>query len=233
MAGIANGGALPKLQLIRQVQDTRGRVVQAAIPERKNWLGVDLKAVEIVRQGMSDVVNAGGGTGQSAGLSYTTLCGKTGTAQWGPKAKDQRLAWFAGFLPKENPRYAFAVLYEGRPGETVSGGRMAAPMVRKFFEGIKDDIKETIAPPKKALVVIDESEKPENDDGEDTAEEITPLNDGPMKALPVEPLNTGEETDSEPMSDSLEEETVPEQPRAIRAIPVGDDEVIEENVEEP
>lgn len=233
MAAIANGGALPKLQLIRQVQDTRGRVVQAAIPERKNWLGVDLKAVEIVRQGMSDVVNAGGGTGQSAGLSYTTLCGKTGTAQWGPKAKDQRLAWFAGFLPKENPRYAFAVLYEGRPGETVSGGRMAAPMVRKFFEGIKDDIKETIAPPKKALVVIDESEKPKEDDGEETGEEITPLNDGPMKALPVEPLNTGEETDSEPMSDNPEEETVPEQPRAIRAIPVGDDEVIEENVEEP
>ena len=30
MAGIANGGALPKLQLIRQVQDTRGRVVRAA-----------------------------------------------------------------------------------------------------------------------------------------------------------------------------------------------------------
>jgi penicillin-binding protein 2 len=41
MAGIANGGALPKLHLIRQIQDTRGRVVQAPIPERKNWLGVD------------------------------------------------------------------------------------------------------------------------------------------------------------------------------------------------
>lgn len=229
MAGIANGGALPKLQLIRQVQDTHGRVVQAAIPERKNWLGVDLKAVQVVRKGMSDVVNAGGGTGQSAGLSYTTLCGKTGTAQWGPKAKAQRLAWFAGFLPLDNPRYAFAVLYEGRPGETVSGGRMAAPMVRKFFEGIKDDIKETIAPPKKALVVVDESEKTEVN----PEEKITPLNEGPMKALPVEPLDTGEGTHADEVLDVNNDDAAPEQPRAIRAIPVGDDEVIEENVEEP
>jgi penicillin-binding protein 2 len=127
MAGIANGGALPKLQLIRQVQDTRGRVVEAPLPERRNWLGVDPHAVEVVHQGMSDVVNAGGGTGRSASLSFTTLCGKTGTAQWGPPSKNQRLAWFAGFLPADNPRYSFAVLYEGRPGEKVSGGRMPRP----------------------------------------------------------------------------------------------------------
>jgi penicillin-binding protein 2 len=157
MTGIANGGALPKLHLIRQVQDTRGRVVQAPIPERRNWLGVDPHAVEVVRKGMSDVVNEGGGTGRSAALSYTKLCGKTGTAQWGPQSKNQRLAWFAGFLPDDNPRYSFAVLYEGRPNEKVSGGRMAAPMVKKFFEGIKDDIKDIIAPPQKALVVVNEA----------------------------------------------------------------------------
>ncbi len=227
MAGIANGGALPKLHLMRQVQDTRGRVIQAPVPERKNWLGVDAKAVEIVREGMSDVVNAGGGTGQSAGLSYTTLCGKTGTAQWGPKAKNQRLAWFAGFLPEDNPRYSFAVLYEGRPGETVSGGRMAAPMVKKFFEGIKNDIKETIAPPKKALIVVDETlaEVKPAVDGDPAEEDSVAKNpvEGPLKALPVEPLETGAEP----------EEMKPVTPRPVRALPVGEDEVIEENVEEP
>ena len=240
MAGIANGGALPKLHLLRQMQDTRGRVTQAPLPERKNWLGVDPKAVEIVREGMSDVVNSGGGTGQSAGLSYTTLCGKTGTAQWGPKSKSQRLAWFAGFLPEDNPRYSFAVLYEGRPGETVSGGRMAAPMVKKFFEGIKDDIKETIAPPKKALIVVDEAEggakpaegdKPEEIDPETEGFTRKPGNDRPLKALPVEPLDTGRDQEEEPMEQP--EEVKPVEPRPARALPVGDDEVIEENVEEP
>ncbi len=227
MAGIANGDILPKLKLIRQVQDTRGRVVQASLPERKEWLSVEKKAVEIVRKGMSDVVNSGGGTGQSAGLSYTTLCGKTGTAQWGPKAKNQRLAWFAGFLPEDNPRYAFAVLYEGRPGEKVSGGRMAAPMVKKFFEGIKEDIKDTIAPPKRAMIVVDESatppaqgEKPDsiNPDGEGTEDKP------PMKALPIEPLETGLDSDPKPLSEEI---------KPARALPVGDDEVIDDNVEEP
>jgi len=251
MAGIANGGALPKLQLIRQVHDTRGRVVQAAIPERKAWLGVDPDAVKVVRKGMSDVVNSGGGTGRSAGLSYTTLCGKTGTAQWGPKLKNQRLAWFAGFLPEDNPRYSFAVLYEGRPGERVSGGRMAAPMVKKFFEGIKGDIKDTIAPPQKALVVIDEAapaaeseaqgipesegdpavvpkaQAVEGGEGSEMLEANAVLGDGEtLRALPVEPF-----------PDSPEFEEVPaefeEQPRAIRAIPVGDDEVILDSIEEP
>jgi penicillin-binding protein 2 len=236
MAGIANGGALPRLQLIRQIQDTRGRVTHAPIPERKNWLGVDPKAVEVVQQGMSDVVNAGGGTGQSAGLSYTSLCGKTGTAQWGPKSQNQRLAWFAGFLPRENPRYAFAVLYEGRPGEKVSGGRMAAPMVKKFFEGIKDDIKETIAPPKRALIVVPEGEQPAPPADAEGPEEIDatsdgysrpPGNDTPLKALPVEILDTG--LDDGP----FEEIEEPAEPRPIRALPVGDDEIIQDPTEEP
>ncbi len=236
MAGIANGGALPKLQLVRQVQDTRGRVIQAPIPERKYWLGVDPSAVDIVRKGMSDVVNGGGGTGRSASLSYTTLCGKTGTAQWGPPSKNQRLAWFAGFLPEDNPRYAFAVLYEGRPNEKVSGGRMAAPMVKKFFEGIKDDIKDTIAPPQKALIVVDESAggiapPPAAEaltDGEG-GPVPSPEGGAPLRALPVEILDSG--LDSEPL-DSFEP-TPPVEQRPIRAIPVEDDEVIQDAIEEP
>jgi len=176
MAGIANGGALPKLQMIRQVQDTRGRVVRAMVPERRNWLGVDENAVRIVREGMRDVVSGGGGTGSRAALSYTSLCGKTGTAHWGPPRLNQRLAWFAGFLPYDNPRYAFAVLYEGRPGETVSGGRMAAPMVKSFFEPLKDELKDVIAPPQRALVVGAEPE------GEDDADD-----EAAPRAIPVEP----------------------------------------------
>jgi len=140
-------------------------VVRAMVPERRNWLGMDHNAVDIVREGMRDVVEKGYGTGRSGNLSYTELAGKTGTAQWGPPRLNQRLAWFAGFLPYDNPRYAFAVLYEGKPGERVSGGRMAAPMVRNFFEPLKDEIKEIIAPPMKALVVIPEDGEGSPDGG--------------------------------------------------------------------
>ena len=201
MAGIGNGGALPKLSLVSQVQDTRGKVVRASVPERKNWLGVDPVSVEIVRDGMRDVVS--GGTGTSGNLSFTTLAGKTGTAQWGPPSLDQRLAWFAGFLPHDNPRYAFAVLYEGKPGQTVSGGRMAAPMVRNFFEPLKDDIKEIIEPPKKALLVVPEGEEQPGDDGDDV-----------LKAIPIEEPAIGE-----PEEADFEE--------VQRALPVDEEEVSE------
>ncbi len=234
MAGIANGGALPKLQLIRQIQDTRGRVIQASVPERKNLLGVDYHAVEIVRDGMRDVVNSGGGTGHGAALEFTELCGKTGTAQWGPKAKEQRLAWFAGFVPHDNPRYSFAVLYEGRPGETVSGGRMAAPMVRKFFEGIKDDIKDEIAPPKKALLVIDENvPKAEVVQEVPLDPEASPPVAIPLKALPVEAQDLPSGAGDDGVSDGSTESAVPEKTPAMRAIRVGEDEVIQEGAEEP
>lgn len=213
MAGIGHGSALPKLQLIRQVQNINGGVVSANDPERKNWLGVDPTAAEVVRAGMRDVVNGGGGTGHSASLSYTELCGKTGTAQWGPPSKNQRLAWFAGFLPYANPRYAFAVLYEGKPNQTVSGGRMAAPMVKTFFETLKDEIKETTAPPQRAVVVI----------AEDDSREI-------LRALPVEDIDpiTGL-----PQSPALESDPRPMPPPGetsggdgvLRALPVDDLEI--------
>lgn len=225
MAGIANGSILPRLRLVRQVQDSHGRVIEAPAPEPRQELRLDPKVVEIVRQGMADVVNGPGGTGRGAGLGFTTLCGKTGTAQWGPKSKNQRLAWFAGFLSAENPRYAFAVLYEGRPGETVSGGRMAAPMVRRFFEGIEDEIKDSVAPPRKALVVVDESA----DGG------------APLKAVPVidpEGADAGGTAPADVLEEPLRALPAAEEapPRAVQVAPPLPDEVeevTEENVEEP
>ncbi|MFK7850203.1 MAG: penicillin-binding transpeptidase domain-containing protein [Akkermansiaceae bacterium] len=191
MAGIGNGGALPKLSLVKQIQDSRGRVVKAEIPERRNWLGVDEVSVEVVREGMRDVVGKGYGTGKGGGLSYTTVAGKTGTAQWGPPRLNQRLAWFAGFFPHDNPRYSFAVLYEGKPGEKVSGGRNAAPMVRNFFEPLEEEIKETIAPPKRALVVVPEGDVlTAQDPDEEEVLRAIPLDDidfdNVQRALPVD-----------------------------------------------
>jgi penicillin-binding protein 2 len=210
MAGIGNGATLPKLSLISQIQDTRGRVVEAMRPERKNWLSLDYNAVRVVREGMRDVVAKGYGTGRSGGLTYTTLAGKTGTAQWGPPDLNQRLAWFAGFLPHDNPRYAFAVLYEGKPGQRVSGGRLAAPMVRNFFEPLKEEIKEIIEPPKRAAVVLV--------DGEENVIDVGPSGVGEiLKAIPIE----------EPEIDGSVSGEV------LRALPVdesfivGDDDVVE------
>ncbi|MGC6427579.1 MAG: penicillin-binding transpeptidase domain-containing protein [Akkermansiaceae bacterium] len=158
MAGIANGSELLELRLLRQVQDFHGRVVEAPDVKKRNDLSLEVDAVAAVHEGMMDVVHAGYGTGKNASLDFTIMCGKTGTAQWGPESKKQGLAWFSGFFPLDNPRYAYAVVYEGMPNERVSGGAKAAPMVRKFFDKFKDEIVETIKPPAKAMIIEEDNE---------------------------------------------------------------------------
>jgi penicillin-binding protein 2 len=94
---------------------------------------------------------------------------------------------------------------------------MAAPMVRNFFEPIKDDIKDIIAPPKKALIVVDE------DSGALEGDE-------PVKAVPVDEDEMTDE-DEEP-SDEVEEPST-EDGEPLRAVPVDEDEIIDDGSEEP
>ncbi len=149
IAGMANGAYLPKLQLIRQMLDSDGNVVYQFTPSSQNNLKDMEEALASVRKGMRAVVN--GGTGHRAALSYVSNAGKTGTAQWGRPSDDCRLAWFAGFLPADEPRYAYAALYEGRPHQRISGGHMAAAIVKNFFESIKSSMKEALEEPTRRL----------------------------------------------------------------------------------
>lgn len=143
ISGIANGQYLPKLQLINQVLDADGNVVYRFTPTEQSNLRDMSSAFATVRRAMTEVV--AGGTGRRAKLSYVSNAGKTGTAQWGRPSDDCRLAWFAGFLPAENPRYAYAALYEGRPHQRIGGGASAGAIVKTFFESISRSMKEELA----------------------------------------------------------------------------------------
>ena len=69
------------------------------------------------------------------------LAGKTGTAQVGSGANKSTNAWFIGFGPYHEPRYAIAVLVEGGR----SGGNDCAPIAREFFEEWLDAEAESLA----------------------------------------------------------------------------------------
>jgi penicillin-binding protein 2 len=134
MAGLADGVNMPKPRLVKQIQDYKDQVVSVTEPEVRQ-INLNPEHREIVVKGMVAVVSGGGGTGRAAGIKHAQVAGKTGTAQW--KVKDDRnLAWFTGFVPANNPMFAFAVVYEGAPGQTVSGGRNAAPMISEVFNNI-------------------------------------------------------------------------------------------------
>ena len=136
MAIIANGGRFYQTRLVRQVQSIDHEVVTAYELREKRSLNVSAATMEQIRTGMIEVVNGPNGTGHEAQLDGVEVAGKTGTAQWGPKNKERTAAWFAGFLPAEEPRYAFAAVYEGDVGSKVHGGTTAAPMIADIFQEI-------------------------------------------------------------------------------------------------
>jgi penicillin-binding protein 2 len=136
MAIVANGGRFYQTRLVRQVQSVDHEIVTAYELREKRSLGVSDATMEEVRTGMIEVVNGSNGTGHEAQLDGVEVAGKTGTAQWGPKNKERTAAWFAGFLPAEEPKYAFAAVYEGDVGSKVHGGTTAAPMIADIFQEI-------------------------------------------------------------------------------------------------
>jgi penicillin-binding protein 2 len=130
-------------------------------------LGLDPAHLEVVRQGMFDVVNAGIGTARSARTSVPGLevCGKTGTAQVRRISAAERrtgvlrneaLAWkfrdhalFVAYAPADAPRYAVSVIIE----HGIAGGRYAAPIARDVLTFLHDRERamRALAPVEKAL----------------------------------------------------------------------------------
>ena len=136
MGVVANGGTLYQTRLVQQVQTFDNQIVTAYQVRAKRTLNLSSETLDELHTGMTDVVNGAGGTAHQASLDNAEVAGKTGTAQWGPKNKERTAAWFAGFLPADQPRYAFATIYEGDVGSKVHGGSAAAPMIADIFKEI-------------------------------------------------------------------------------------------------
>ena len=134
---IASAGKFHQTRLVKQVQSLDNKVV-AAYPDRiREDIPVSPQIDKTLRRALQNVVYDGQGTGHSAQVKGVRVAGKTGTAQWGPENKQRTAAWFTGFVPAENPEYAFAALYEGEPNDdTVHGGSHAAPLVSKVFREV-------------------------------------------------------------------------------------------------
>ena len=139
MAGIARGHSVPRARLVQQIQNLDGGIINFFPPEKKTELEIQPESLRLVRAGMKAVVEESDGTGKGAGNDYVKVSGKTGTAQWGgiKNGEQTYMAWFAGYMPSNNPQYAFAAIYEGDPGEDqISGGRKVAPIIGEAFSEI-------------------------------------------------------------------------------------------------
>ncbi len=190
MAAIADSANIPQVRLIKQVQDINDHVLQKFSPAVRRKVDLKQLARDTVVKGMIAVVNGENGTGHAAAIDekyHCTIAGKTGTAQWKPN-ESRNLAWFTGFLPVDDPLYAYAVVYEGQPGEEISGGKKAAPIVHEVFENIFKNaspdeplikLAETTKEAKKAIVVTDEDEQTDTSTKSNPEETGTPISQPP------------------------------------------------------
>ncbi len=142
MAIVGNGGTFYQTRLIQQVQSIDDQIVTPYNIRVKQQVALDKQVVSTLRKGMVMVVSGPQGTAGKAAVPNVEVAGKTGTAQWGPKNKERTAAWFAGFAPAREPKYAFAVVYEGEVDRNdVHGGTVAAPLVGKVLREVFKDAK--------------------------------------------------------------------------------------------
>lgn len=137
-AVVANGGTLYRPQILYQVLDDEGNVVQDFAPEVIRELPIDSQHLATVAEGMEAATVWG--SAQAAYLDTVRVAGKTGTAEFFdpniPLDKDGNLpthAWFTAFAPVGEPEIALVVfIYNGGEGTAVAVP-IAAEILRYYF----------------------------------------------------------------------------------------------------
>jgi penicillin-binding protein 2 len=143
-AALANGGTLYVPQVVERVETYEGRPITTYEPKVERTVKTPALALDTWRRGMYKVTNELGGTAYEHGhLEGITVLGKTGTAEvkkhhreeaekdldrWNPNAAH---AWFAGWVPADDPELAIVVLVE----HGGAGGQVAWPIAKQILEG--------------------------------------------------------------------------------------------------
>jgi penicillin-binding protein 2 len=137
-ATLANGGKLYRPQLVEQVIDSEGKIIESFSPELVNEItGMD-QYFNLIKNGMEEVVQGKRGTARTVAIEGLRIAGKTGTAQVVKVAQYRNLkeedipykyrdhAWFTCYAPAEDPEIAVTVLVE----HGLHGGSGAGPIAR-------------------------------------------------------------------------------------------------------
>ncbi len=142
-ATLVNGGKLYQPQIIEKITDADGNIVESFIAKQTGELTEsEKKYLELIKEGMTEVVQGARGTARNARLAGITVGGKTGTAQVVRLEQYKHLkeedipykyrdhAWFTAFAPAEDPEIAVTVLVE----HGLHGGSGAAPVAKAVMQ---------------------------------------------------------------------------------------------------
>ena len=136
MAAIANGGNLVTPHLAADsgpgLMDESSSIRSSPSNLQPSSIeGLHEETLDNIREGLTMVVHHPRGTGyKTVRMKEVTIAGKTGTAE--TNGIDH--AWFAGYVPAEQPRIAFVVVLQNGGG----GGAAAGPVAHEFVKKLVD-----------------------------------------------------------------------------------------------
>lgn len=139
-AAVANGGYLYRPQIVYDIEDSEGHVIRRFKPDLVREVPVEVKVLDVVREGMWGAVHWPQGTAKIVNIPGCQIAGKTGTAEFYdpniPRDKKGNLpthAWFTAFAPYDNPEIALVVfVYNGGEGSEVAAP-IARDILRAYF----------------------------------------------------------------------------------------------------
>lgn len=139
---VANGGTRYRPTILERIESAAGEVIYENTPEIVGRLPSSSETLDLVWEGLFNVVQGTAGTARRIRMKGVNISGKTGTAQVVALKSDEEAedaevlyrhkdhAWFVGYAPSESPQIAVSVLVEH--GE--HGSSTAAPIVKEMIK---------------------------------------------------------------------------------------------------
>lgn len=131
MAAIANGGYSVLPYLVEGEVNSQGALIRKGGYYEKKRV-VSPETAELLRSFLLAVVEEG--SGSRAKSDYVSCAGKTATAQTGRSENGEEIynAWFAGYFPAQEPKYAVVILRENGGEGAIS----CAPVFKIIAENV-------------------------------------------------------------------------------------------------
>ena len=145
-AAVGNGGTRYRPQIVKTIRTADGKTIFESEPAVVGKLPVSEASLQIVKEGLFQVVNDRHGTAWRSRLEGVIMCGKTGTAQVVGRREESAdgeteaepikdHAWFVAYAPSENPTIAVSVMVEHGEHGSSAAAPVAAEMIRFYLFG--------------------------------------------------------------------------------------------------
>ncbi len=129
MSAVANGGALLRPQIIKEIRDNQGKVIRVFEPEKREQV-IRPSTAATLAQLLTGVLREG--TGKGFDIPGFEIAGKTGTTQKlvdGKYVTNRHVGSFVGFFPASRPQVVLSVIVDDgkvTTGDHIAWGRVVA-----------------------------------------------------------------------------------------------------------